>query len=427
MKLAYLLNTYPMTSTTFIRREIEAIEREGIEVTRFAIRRWPERLVDPDDMRELERTHYVMNGRGFALAWWFLFAAVSSPLSWAAAFLATLQLSAAARGNRLRPFAYFVQAAYLRRQLKDAEVTHVHAHFSTNAAAVAMLCRLLGGPTYSFTVHGPDELMDPASLCLELKVRHAKSVVAITQYCRSRILSFISPTLASRVEIIPCGLDLRVFPKAPTLPQRSQTLVCVGRLCPQKGQIHIPGAAALLRTSHPDLRILLIGDGESRAEIEREIDRHGVGEMVRLEGWGSNQRVREALLQSKALLLPSYHEGLPIVIMEAFAVFRPVVTTRIAGIPELVDSSCGWLVEPGDEAALAAAIAAAVAVAPAQFAKMGQEGRRRVEARHNIDRVARALLSTFGWPSHDAAPGSAVVHEALAPQASQPMFGSEFR
>lgn len=427
MKLGYLLNTYPMTSTTFIRREIEAIEREGIEVTRFAIRRWPERLVDPDDMREVGKTHYVMGGRGLELAWSFLLAAVGSPIRWLAALVATVQLFSAARGNRLRPFAYFVQASYLRRQLRDAGVTHLHAHFSTNAAAVAMLCRLLGGPTYSFTVHGPDELMDPASLSLELKVRHAKAVIAITQYCRSQILRSIAPSLASRVEIVPCGLDLRAFPSAPTLPPKGQNLVCVGRLCPQKGQIHIPGAAVMLRDSHPDLRIVLIGDGESRADIEREIARHDVGDIVKLEGWGSNQRVRDALLQSKALLLPSYHEGLPIVIMEAFAVFRPVVTTRIAGIPELVDSRCGWLVEPGDEAALAAAIAAAVAVTPSQFAKMGREGRRRVEARHDIDRVARDLLTAFGWPCHNPAPGSAVVHETLAPQATLRMYGSEIR
>lgn len=398
MKLAYLLNTYPMTSTTFIRREIEAVERTGFEVTRFAVRRWPERLADPDDTREVEKTHYILGKSAFCLVRAFLMVAMLHPRGLAKAAAATLRLSMAAHGNRLRPFAYLVQAAYLLLQTRQAEITHIHAHFSTNSAAVAMLCRLLGGPTYSFTVHGPDELMDPASLSLDLKVRHARSVVAITEYCRARILENIAEDLASRVWIVPCGLDFSVFPSQPPAAATRQELVCVGRLCPAKGQTHIPGAVALLQERFPELRVRLIGDGESRGEIERAIARHGVGDKVQLVGWGSNEQVRDAITQSKALLLPSFHEGLPIVIMEAFALYRPVITTRVAGIPELVDSSCGWLVEPGNEQDLADAIADAISLQPAQLDRMGAEGRRRVESRHDIDVIAPALLRTLGWP-----------------------------
>jgi colanic acid/amylovoran biosynthesis glycosyltransferase len=397
MKLAYLLNTYPMTSTTFIRREIEAVERAGLKVTRFAVRRWPERLADPDDTRELDKTHYIMGRSAFFLVRAFLLVAMRQPRGLASAAAATLGLSRAARGNRLRPFAYLVQAAYLFLQARNAGITHIHAHFSTNAAAVAMLCRLLGGPTYSFTVHGPDELMDPASLNLNLKVRHARSVVAITAYCRDRILENIEKNLASRVFIVPCGLNFSVFPSQPPAPAPTQELVCVGRLCPQKGQTHIPGAVALLQERFPGLRVRLIGDGESRGEIERAIARHRVGDKVQLVGWGSNQQVRDAITQAKALLLPSFHEGLPIVIMEAFALYRPVITTRIAGIPELVDSSCGWLVEPGNEQELADAMADAISLHPAQLDRMGAEGRRRVESRHDIDAIAPALLRNLGW------------------------------
>jgi colanic acid/amylovoran biosynthesis glycosyltransferase len=398
MKLAYLLNTYPMTSTTFIRREIEAVERAGVEVTRFAVRRWSERLVDPDDTREMGKTHYIMGRSAFRLIRSFLLVAMLHWRGLAAAAAATLSLSMAARGNRLRPFGYLVQAAYLFQQAQRAGITHIHAHFSTNATAVAMLCRLLGGPTYSFTVHGPDELMDPASLSLDLKVRHARSVVAITEYCRARILENIATDLASRVWVVPCGLDFSVFHSQPPSPVTRQELVCVGRLCPQKGQIHIPGAVALLQERFPGLRVRLIGDGESRGEIERAIARHGVGDKVQLVGWGSNQQVRDAITQAKALLLPSFHEGLPIVIMESFALYRPVITTRVAGIPELVDSSCGWLVEPGDERDLADAMADAISLHPAQLDRMGGEGRRRVEHRHDTDTIAPALLRTLGWP-----------------------------
>jgi len=159
--------------------------------------------------------------------------------------------------------------------------------------------------------------------------------------------------------------------------------------------VHIPAAVAAVRDRFPDLRVTLVGDGESRADVEAEVARHGVADMVKLAGWRSNQEVRAALKDARALLLPSYAEGLPIVIMEAFALRRPALTTTIAGIPELVDASCGWLVPPGDHDALVAALADALAADQARLAAMGAEGRARVEARHDIDRIAPLLLAVF--------------------------------
>jgi colanic acid/amylovoran biosynthesis glycosyltransferase len=414
MKLAYLLNTYPMTSTTFIRREIEAVERAGTPVSRFAVRRWPVSLVDPDDALEMEQTEYIMDKGALALLCSFAVVAILNPRAMARAAAAAVKLAIAARGSRLRPFAYLVQSAHLFSRVQACGITHIHAHFSTNAAAVAMLCRLLGGPTYSFTVHGPDELVDPTRLSINLKVQHAKAVLAITGYCRARILENITADLAARVRIVACGLDFSVFPTRPPSPAAERVLVCVGRLCPQKGQIHIPGAVASLRERFPDLRVHLIGDGESRGEIERAIERHGVGDMVELAGWGSNQQVRDAITGARALLLPSYQEGLPIVIMEAFAQFRPVITTRIAGIPELVDQTCGWLTTPGDEQGLAVAIAQAMSMKRQQLDKMGAEGRRRVEEWHDVDANAVQLLRTFGWP----APRQATASGQAAPESA---------
>ncbi len=396
MKLAYLLNTYPMTSTTFIRREVEAVERTGVPVLRFAVRPWPEKLVDPEDQRERERTDYLMQ-RLHMLPLAVLQVVLQRPLAFGRALAGAVKLASAPRANRIRPFAYLAQAALLFLKTRKAGVDHVHAHFSTNAAAVAMLCRLMGGPTYSFTVHGPDELMDPASLSLAFKAANARSVIAITRYCRAKILEHVAPADAERVHIVPCGLDLERMPEDPRPVTADMNLVCVGRLCPQKGQIHIPAAVARLRERFPDLRVRLIGDGESRAAIEEEIARHDVASMVRLSGWGSNEEVRNAILASRALLLPSYHEGLPIVIMEAFALRRPVITTRIAGIPELVDGSCGWIVNSGDLEALICAMAEALAAPASDLQRKGAEGRRRVEAHHDLATIAPRLLEAIGF------------------------------
>jgi colanic acid/amylovoran biosynthesis glycosyltransferase len=144
-----------------------------------------------------------------------------------------------------------------------------------------------------------------------------------------------------------------------------------------------------------DLSIVLIGDGESRAAVEREVSATGTGGGVKLIGWRTNAEVKRRIGETRALLLPSHAEGLPIVIMEAFAMGRPVIATRIAGIPELVDETCGWLIEPGDAAGLAGAIAEVIAANKTTLAKMGREGRKRVAARHDIDKIAPQLIALF--------------------------------
>ena len=395
MKLAYLLNSYPMTSTTFIRREIAAIEKAGMPVKRFAVRHWSERLVDPQDMSERCRTEYLLTGQGGRLVGGMARYALFHPRGFGEAFEAAGDMHRAAGGGFVRHSAYLAQAIRLKTRCAQLGIDHVHAHFSTNAATVAMLCRRLGGPRYSFTVHGPDELEELATNSVADKAGHAAFIIAISAYCRDRLLAYLPEHLADRVRVLPCGVDLADYPAEPSPPPMSARLLSVGRLCPQKGQVEIPAAVATVVRDHPGLSVVLIGDGESRAAIEREITGTGTGGRVKLLGWRTNAEVRRRIGETRALLLPSHAEGLPIVIMEAFAMGRPVITTRIAGIPELVDEKCGWLVEPGDARGLAAAIASAMAATKAALAKMGREGRKRVVARHDIDRIAPELIRLF--------------------------------
>jgi len=395
MKLAYLLNSYPMTSTTFIRREITAIERAGVPVKRFAVRHWSERLVDPQDMSERGRTEYLLTGNGAGLLRGLVAYALRHPRRFREALEMTAGLRRAAGGGVVRHTAYLAQAIRLKARCDRLGITHVHAHFSTNAAAVAMLCRLLGGPRYSFTVHGPDELEQFAENSLTEKALHAEHVVAISDYCRDRLRAHMPDILWDRIRVIPCGLDLRGYPATPPPPSMSGRLLSVGRLCPQKAQVEIPAAIAAVAGDHPGLSVVLVGDGESRAAVEREIMATGTGGRIKLLGWRSNAEVRRRIGETRALLLPSHAEGLPIVIMEAFALGRPVITTRIAGIPELVDETCGWLIEAGDGDALAAAIRAAMDAGKSQLGQMGLEGRRRIVARHDIDRIAPELIALF--------------------------------
>ena len=392
------MNSYPMTSTTFIRREIEAIEAAGAPVMRFAVRSWSSNLIDPLDIEEQGRTHYLLTGNLLQLILAFLQQLVIGPLILFQAIGPSIVLLRLSGGSLIKHIGYILQANYLRQRLKEANITHLHVHFSTNATTVALLSRIMGGPTYSFTVHGPDELVDPAANGIAMKMQNASAIIAITHYCQTQLRLHANQKDWARIHIVPCGLRLEDFPDDVKRSSQveSNTLVCVGRLCPQKGQIHIPGAIAGLRKQFPQLKVVLIGDGESRPDIEREIAKFDVGEFVELLGWASNAQVRAKLHASRALLLPSYAEGLPIVIMEAFALYRPVLTTPVAGIPELVDDTCGWLFTPGDDAALAAAIVEAMTTSATQLATMGSEGRRRVEERHNLTLIAPCLIEIFG-------------------------------
>ena len=393
LQIAYLLNSYPMTSTTFVRREIEAIERQGRSVKRYAIRHWDGELVDPADIAEQERTEYLLKGNAIGLVIAFLREIVTNPTGLFKAVGPWFSLLKNARGGFIRHSAYFLEAVYFRQRAASADIGHVHVHFITNATAVAMLARIMGGPSYSIMVHGPDELTDAPLLSFPAKIEHASFVAAITHFCKSQLIRFSKIEYAEKIEIVHCGLELGEFKAENPVSEDNQVFVCVGRLCPQKGQSQIPAAAAALREEFPGLKILLVGDGESRGEVEAAIARHSVGDMIDITGWMENEKVRACIAANRALLLPSYAEGLPVVIMEALALGKPVITTYIAGIPELVDDQCGWIIPAGSHEHLVEAMRAALKASPAELAEKGAVGRARIETAHNVDHEADKLVN----------------------------------
>jgi colanic acid/amylovoran biosynthesis glycosyltransferase len=395
VKIAYLLNSYPMTSTTFIRREIEALVGEGVDVVRYAARPWAERLVDPLDVQEQGRTRYLLAGNLAGLLLAFGQELVVNPLGLIRASKTAWALWRRARAGFGRHAAYLLQAIYFKQQARREQVAHVHTHFATNATAIALLSHTLGGPGYSFTAHGPDEFDNTDRLGLDLKMSGARFVVAISNFGRVQLVRASHWRHWDKISIVHCGLALADFADGSAANPGNRTLVNVARFNAQKGLLLLPAALALLKAELPGLKVVLIGDGEERGRLEAEIARHAVADMVELRGWQSNMEVRRALLEARALLLPSFAEGLPVVIMEAFALGRPVISTFIAGIPELVDASCGWLVPAGDVQGLAGAIRAALGADAQRLAEMGAEARRRCVARHDVAVSARRLKALF--------------------------------
>ncbi|MGB8331943.1 MAG: glycosyltransferase family 4 protein [Polyangiales bacterium] len=395
MRVAYLMNMYPMASTTFIHREIHALEELGVQVERFALRTWSENLVDARDREERERTSYLLSGVEFGLIVRLLKEAITNPLGLFKATLAALRVWRTAGADFVKHIAYLLEAVSLRQRMATMKLRHVHVHFGTNATTVAMLARIMGGGSYSFTAHGPDEFVEPFRTSYDRKIDEAAFVAAISNYCRVQLALIGGMKNWDKIRIVPCALDLREFKPGANPIDGSLRLVCIGRLCPQKAQTLFPDAVEPLSDEFPALKVVLIGDGESREEIERKIAAKGLGKHFELLGWRSNDEVRATLQGARAMLLPSFAEGLPVSIMEAFALGKPVISTYIAGIPELVDASCGWVIPAGDIPALTSALRDCLAKDETTLTAMGTIGRSRVEARHDIRRSAELLRESF--------------------------------
>lgn len=394
MNIAYLMNYYPMISTTFIRREILALERHNVRVMRIALRGWDGQLADPEDERERERSRYVLRDSPIYLLGAMLRILFTRPMRFASALVLAWRMSRRAERPLLVHLIYLIEACRIASWLRVGNVRHVHAHFGTNSAEVAMLLHELGGPPWSFTVHGPEEFDKALLIGLAEKVRRATFVVAISSYGRSQLYRITPPEQWSKVKVVPCGLEPAYHADLSFAIQGSRRFVCVGRLCEQKGQMLLVDAARILADRGADFELVLAGDGEMRGRIEAQISRCGINGRVRITGWISSDAVRKELLASRALVLPSFAEGLPVVVMEAMALQRPVITTYVAGVPELVQTGeHGWLVPAGDVSALAEAMQACLDAPLATLARMGEAAQLVVLARHDVDKTARALIA----------------------------------
>jgi len=271
----------------------------------------------------------------------------------------------------------------------------VHAHFGTNPAAVVMLVHLLSGMSYSFTVHGPEEFDKPEAISLADKIRHASFVVAISSFGRSQLFRWCDHGDWHKIKEVHCGLDESFLQAPVTAVPLVPRLVCVGRLCEQKGQLLLVEAIRVLVQEQRQVELVLAGDGPMRADIEKLVADYGLSAQVRITGWISGQQVLQEIVESRALVLPSFAEGLPVVLMEACALHRPVVTTYIAGIPELVQhGETGWLIPAGSVAALADALRELLETRPAALNDMGARAYARVAAQHDI-RTESAKLKQF--------------------------------
>lgn len=393
LHLAYLTNRYPAVSHTFIRRELLELERRGHTVERFSIRPPDPGIVDPADRAERARTTTLLGGSGVGLLARATLAAITRPGRTLRCLREAWALGRRGQAGVLRHLAYLAEALVLRADLASRGVEHVHAHFGTNPAAVARFVRLLGGPGYSLTIHGPDEFDAPAGYALREKIRDARLVVAISDYTRAQLMRWADPDDWAKIRVVRCTVGPAFLDARPAdPPEGAPVFVNVGRLSAQKGQLVLLEAMARVVEELPEARLVIVGDGELRALVERRIDELGLADRVELTGSVPEAEVRARLRRAHALVLPSSAEGLPMVIMEAFAVGTPVISTFVAGIPELIENGRSGVLAPAGRADLLAGAMIEMARTPAsERAAMAAAGRAAVAQRHSTEREGALL------------------------------------
>jgi colanic acid/amylovoran biosynthesis glycosyltransferase len=396
MKIAYLVNQYPHVRHTFIRREIAALEALGVAVVRFSLRDTAGDAIDPADVAEHKKTHALLAEGKLRLLGALLGTLFTRPLAWFRGFRKALRTARNAHAGKLRHFAYFAEACLLRKRLAQAGAKHLHVHFATNGAIVGMLCRAVGGPTYSITVHGPEEWDRPEALSLRDTYGSAAFVVAVSDYGRCQVYRWSALAEWPKVHVVHCGVDEGFLDAEPTPVPDTRQLVLVAGMTEQKGHLLLVQALAKVRDAGRDFAMTFIGDGPLRPKIEAEVARWKLGDRVHLAGWQTNAQVREHLRAARALVMPSFAENLPVAMMEALALGRPVLGTYIAGVPELVENGVnGWVIPAGNVDAIADAVSRILDTPADELTRLGRAGAERVRERHDARKEARKLQAFF--------------------------------
>jgi glycosyltransferase involved in cell wall biosynthesis len=406
MRIGYVVSRYPAVSHTFILREVLGLRRLGHEIVTVSIR--PAKnadLLTEIDRAEAANTHVIVRkGPLSALraAGAFVAEFFRSPPRFLAAFKTARRLRRPGLKGRAWAFFYFLEALLLHRLCRREGLTHLHAHFANVASDVAMIAAVLNRGTFSFTMHGPTEFFDIPGHRLAEKAAAASAIFCISDFARSQMMPLLPPDAWSKLHVVHCGVDPAQFAQAaaraarpPRTPNAPLEILCVARLADVKAHaILLRAAADLLQRGH-NPRLTLAGDGPLRSHLERLAADLGLTNHVRFLGNVGQDTIASLYAAADLFALPSFAEGVPVVLMEAMASGCPVVATRIAGIPELIEHGVtGLLVTPGRPDLLADALLA-IASNPQAAARMAQGAREKVRRDFNIHTVAPQVASLF--------------------------------
>ncbi|NJC04484.1 glycosyltransferase involved in cell wall biosynthesis [Sphingomonas kaistensis] len=414
VRIAYLTSQYPGPSHTFIRREVSALRAIDVDIQTFSIRVPPAvDLNSPVDQAEAVRTFFVLGQSPLTFLGAHLGEAVRRPIRTLRTLLLALRHRPPGIKSALLSLAHFAEAIVLAGELRRRRIGHLHNHFANSGATVGMLASHQVGIPWSFTIHGISEFDYPAGLLLADKIAASKFVACVSLFGRAQAFRVVEGGEWSKLTVVHCGLALDELPTPVQTDGPALRLILVGRLSPEKGIGGLLQAISMVAVAERP-RLFIVGDGPMRAELDEQVERLGLGDHVTFLGRLSEADTLVEIARSDALVLSSFMEGLPIVLMEAMALGKPVIATRVAGIPELVtDGEDGLLFTPSNWDELAAHIKA-LASDPALRRRLGAAGPAKIAAEFDIRTSAEALRRLF----LQAAPSAATALERPSGPAS---------
>jgi glycosyltransferase involved in cell wall biosynthesis len=394
VSVGFLVSQYPAPSHTFIRREVAALRRRGLEVETFSIR--PGESLSEEDRAEARGTFYVLPAPWIPLLRSQVLTLARRPGRWASTLRATLRLRLPGLGNLLRSFAYFAEAMRLAEELERRGVTHLHNHFANASSHVGLAASRYLGIGWSMTLHGLADFGTAFAALLPEKIAAARFVATVTRYGRTEAARLAAPGDRNKIQLVRCGIEIDRLPaprrQAPR-PGEPLVLLSVGRLAPEKGQVGLIQAFSLLVKRGVDARLVIIGGGPDEGKIRNAVQACGLSDRVDLPGRRPEAEVLEAMALADFFVLSSLSEGLPVVLMEALALELPVVAPAISGIPELVtDGETGLLFTAGRWDELADRMTT-MASDPALRRRLATAGRARVLEEFDVARTVVPLAA----------------------------------
>jgi glycosyltransferase involved in cell wall biosynthesis len=401
--IAYLVSRYPTLSMIFVLREVVLLRALGFRIETASINppdRPPERLT-PQEREEADRT-YCIKRHGIPGA---LVAHIKTLLQTPAGYLRGLALVfSLGRLDLARiflNFMYFSEAMMVGSWMRRNGQSHLHVHLASQAASVGLFVHRIFRCGYSLTVHGPDEFYDARGLYLARKIAAADFIVCISSYARSQLM-YLSPyDCWSKLHLCRLGIDPHLFSPLPRnspsvdKSARAFEILCVGRLTPAKGQHLLLDALRQLLDQGRNVRLRLVGNGPDESSLRAHAARLNLADRVIFEGPVNQDLIRSVYALADVFCLPSFAEGLPVVLMEAMSMGIPCLTTSIAGIPELIRHGIeGLLVPPSDLDALVNALAKIIDDDSLRTS-IAMNGRKRILEEYDLHANVETLAAIF--------------------------------
>lgn len=402
MKIAYILDLFPVISETFIVREIFELKRNGLEVSIFSLRDTKgtefSKVIHADSEALIPNVVYLPSllkwGKA-QLFFYHLYFFVLRPIS----YIRTLLFSCRHSKNT---FLRFKQSVLLAMELKRSGVEHLHAHFALDACKLSMLTSVLAGIPYSFTMHAHDIFRPDLSDLIEDKFKNAKFIASISNYNKNFILNKYPSIDSDKIKIVHCGIKIRNAQPHSNKSSKSFTIITVGRLVEQKGLKFLIQACNILKRNH-DIKFIcnIIGEGKEKHQLENMIARFELNDVIYLLGVKDQKEVIEALESANVFVLPctveknSAMDGIPVALMEAMAMELPVISTSISGIPELIKDGAGILVEPENAKQLSEAILRVYNLNDRDLKEMTMKGKSIVMEEFSLTSEVKKLVRLF--------------------------------